>query len=234
MGGPRDWVSGARRRRARGAGSALPQPAQPPAGPPQVDQSTPDGGAVPPSELHTRRESLAKEFAELQWDLGGIAYEMAGRDHFRLDVLIRQAAKLQQVDAELSEVERLLKLEQAGAAGACPSCGALYARGAAFCWQCGGGLMETGAYPAPTAASPDVPNQPSQASVPQAAAAQAPSPPEPMPAPAPAPAPPISQAPAPAAPASAPPAQAPGPQPPQPAPPPPAPPPQALEGQVGG
>ena len=62
---------------------------------------------------------------------------MASRDHFRLDVLTLQAGKLQQVDAELSEVERLLKLEEAGAAGACPSCGALYARGAAFCWQCG-------------------------------------------------------------------------------------------------
>ena len=44
---------------------------------------------------------------------------MAIRDHFRLDVLTRQAAKLQQVDAELGEVERMLKLDQAGAAGAC-------------------------------------------------------------------------------------------------------------------
>ena len=69
---------------------------------------------------------------------------MASRDHFRLDVLTLQAAKLQQVDAELSEAERLLKLEQAGAAGSCPSCGALYARGAAFCWQCGAGLMGDG------------------------------------------------------------------------------------------
>ena len=77
-----------------------------------------------------RREALAREFAELQWDLGGLAYEMAGRDHFRLDVLIRQAAKLQQVDAELSEVERLLKLEEAGAAGVLPVLrSALRARG---------------------------------------------------------------------------------------------------------
>jgi hypothetical protein len=42
---------------------------------------------------------------------------MAIRDHFRLDVLSRQAAKLQQVDAELAEVERMLTLGQAGAAG---------------------------------------------------------------------------------------------------------------------
>ena len=82
-----------------------------------------------------------RELVELQWDLGGLAYEMAIRDHFRLDVLTRQAAKLQQVDAELGEVERMLKLDQAGAAGACGDCGALYAQGSVFCWQCGKDLM---------------------------------------------------------------------------------------------
>ncbi len=92
-------------------------------------------------DLQQRRESLAAQLAELQWDLGGLAYEMAIRDHFRLDVLSRQAAKLQQVDAELAEVERMLKLNEAGAAGACGSCGALYARGSVFCWQCGKDLM---------------------------------------------------------------------------------------------
>ncbi len=92
-------------------------------------------------ELERRREQLAAQLTELQWDLGGVAYEMAIRDHFRLDVLTRQAAKLQQVDAELAEVERLLRLDQAGAAGACGNCGALYARGAVFCWQCGKDLM---------------------------------------------------------------------------------------------
>jgi hypothetical protein len=92
-------------------------------------------------DLQRRRDRLAKELVDLQWDLGGLAYEMAIRDHFRLDVLTRQAAKLQQIDAELSEVERMLKLGQAGAAGACGSCGALYAQGSAFCWQCGKDLM---------------------------------------------------------------------------------------------
>ena len=76
-------------------------------------------GAAEPSELERRRDRLAEELAELQWDLGGLAYEMAARDHFRLDVLTRQAARLQTVDAELGEVERLLRLEQAGAAGSC-------------------------------------------------------------------------------------------------------------------
>jgi hypothetical protein len=92
-----------------------------------------------------RRDRLARQLAELQWDLGGLTYEMASRDHFRLDVLARQAARLQQVDAELAEVERMLKLDQAGAAGACGSCGALYARGSVYCWQCGKGLMPQGA-----------------------------------------------------------------------------------------
>lgn len=93
-------------------------------------------------ELRRRREQLSQRLTELQWDLGGLAYEMAIRDHFRLDTLSRQAAKLQQVDAELAEVERMLKLGQAGAAGACGNCGALYAQGSAFCRQCGKELIE--------------------------------------------------------------------------------------------
>jgi hypothetical protein len=93
------------------------------------------------SDLQRRRDRLARELVDLQWDLGGLAYEMAIRDHYRLDVLNARAAKLQQVDAELAEVERMLKLDQAGAAGACDNCGALYAQGAAFCWQCGRDLM---------------------------------------------------------------------------------------------
>ena len=108
---------------------------QEPAGPPPP--------AVGPGELARRRERLGRQFAELQWDLGGLTYEMAVRDHFRLDVLVRQAARLQEVDVELGEVERLLGLEEAGAAGSCPSCGSLYARGAMFCAQCGTRLMDT-------------------------------------------------------------------------------------------
>jgi hypothetical protein len=102
--------------------------------------SSPVGTPVDQSDLLRRREELSRKFAELQWDLGGVAYEMAARDHYRLDVLNKQAAKLQEVDAELGQVERLLKLGEAGAAGSCPSCGALQARGAIFCWQCGNEL----------------------------------------------------------------------------------------------
>jgi hypothetical protein len=94
-----------------------------------------------PAELVARRDQLASQLAELQWDLGGLVYEMARRDHFRLDVVVGQAAKLQEVDAELGEVERLLHLERAGAGGTCPACGALHAHGAVYCWQCGTDLM---------------------------------------------------------------------------------------------
>jgi hypothetical protein len=97
----------------------------------------PTGKSVGQTELIAKREALARAFVELQWDLGGMAYEMASRDHFRLDVLNRQAAELQKVDAELGQIERMMKLDDAGAAGSCPSCGALQARGAVFCWQCG-------------------------------------------------------------------------------------------------
>jgi hypothetical protein len=102
----------------------------------------PEPGSVGTDSLRKRRDELATRVAELQWDLGGLTYEMASRDHFRLEVLVRQAARLQEADAELAEVERMLRLETAGAAGSCANCGALHARGAVFCWQCGASLLE--------------------------------------------------------------------------------------------
>lgn len=94
------------------------------------------------SELQRRRDRLAEQVTELHWDLGGLTYGMAIRDHFRLDVLVRRAATLQERDAELAEVERLLRMEQGGVAGVCPSCAAPHSRGAVYCWQCGATLME--------------------------------------------------------------------------------------------
>jgi hypothetical protein len=102
------------------------------------------GAAVavdPNAELRARRNALAEEVAELTWDLGGLTYEMAIRDHFRLDVLVRRAAALQERDAELGEVERLLAAADQGVTGACRSCGAPHSRGAAYCWKCGQPLM---------------------------------------------------------------------------------------------
>jgi hypothetical protein len=95
--------------------------------------------------LRARRRQLAQRVAELTWDLGGLAYEMATRDHYRLDVLSRKAAELQQADAELDELQRLLAGAEAGIHGTCRSCGAVHSRGAAFCWHCGAPLLEEAA-----------------------------------------------------------------------------------------
>ena len=130
--GVRDGVTAGLRK----VGLAQPAPPTPPTpGPPGSAQALDESG------LAAQRARLAERFAEIQWDLGGMAYEMAIRDHFRLDVLVRRAAELQEVEAQLAETERLLRLEQGGAAGACPSCGSLYARGAVFCWNCGYRLL---------------------------------------------------------------------------------------------
>ncbi len=107
------------------------------------------------ASLRRRRDELASQVAELHWDLGGLTYEMAIRDHFRLDVLLQRAAQLQERDAELAELERLLRLEEGASVGECPKCGAPHSRGALFCWQCGTQLMgraENGAPPEPVAA----------------------------------------------------------------------------------
>ncbi len=74
------------RRRPRRARSAAALAERPPAA---------GARASGPAELVKRRDELVGRFAELQWDLGGLIYEMARRDHFRLDVVVRQAAKLQ-------------------------------------------------------------------------------------------------------------------------------------------
>jgi hypothetical protein len=90
-------------------------------------------------ELLAKRERLIERFAAMQLDLGGVYYEMAIRDHLRDEVLIRKAAEMQRVDAELRQVEGVLDSGGSGA-NKCPSCDALYAPGAAFCSQCGGAV----------------------------------------------------------------------------------------------
>jgi hypothetical protein len=101
-----------------------------------------DGGSL--AELRQLRVELAERVASLTWDLGGLTYEMAVRDHYRLDVLARRAAELQQADAQLGEVERLLAATEAGVGGACRACGAVHSRGAAYCWRCGSPLLREG------------------------------------------------------------------------------------------
>ena len=80
---------------------------------PPPDDGSPSPQQSPPprydtAQLERRREELAAQVAELHWDLGGLAYEMAIRDHFRNDVLLSRAAQLQELDTELAEVERKL------------------------------------------------------------------------------------------------------------------------------
>ncbi len=99
------------------------------------------------AELIAQRDRLLEKFTVMQADLGGAFYEMAIRDHVRLDVLTRKAAELQRVDAELLAVERVLELERADAAGLCPGCGAPYGHAVRFCAQCGTPLVPTEAGP---------------------------------------------------------------------------------------
>jgi hypothetical protein len=92
-------------------------------------------------DLERRRDELQARVAELQWDLGGLVYEMATRDRIRVDVIVKRAAVLQDADAELAEVERILRMEQTSTAGTCKTCGAPHSRGAAYCWQCGSPIL---------------------------------------------------------------------------------------------
>lgn len=106
-----------------------------------------DTPATGPSEsqvvdLERRRDVLKARVAELQWDLGGLVYEMAIRDRIRVDVLVKRAALLQDADSELGEIERILRLEHSGTAGTCPSCGAPHSTGASYCWQCGQPILQ--------------------------------------------------------------------------------------------
>jgi hypothetical protein len=132
--------------------NGAPPPVDPPAGASEQPTATivPVGGLAKGqttlngsmAELRRRRYELAERVAELTWDLGGLTYEMAIRDHYRLDVLARRASELQQADAQLGEVQRLLATAEAGVHGQCRSCGAVHSRGASFCWHCGAGLLE--------------------------------------------------------------------------------------------
>ena len=101
-----------------------------------------DPGAEGTVDLERRRDQLTARVAELQWDLGGLVYEMAIRDRIRIDVIVKRAAALQDADAELSEVERILRIEQTATAGSCSSCQAPHSSGAVYCWQCGQPLLE--------------------------------------------------------------------------------------------
>lgn len=118
---------------------ASPSGESPGAPPPLTSRSRIDNDKI--VDLKRRRDSLNARVAELQWDLGGLVYEMAVRNQIRVDLIVTRAAILQDADAELAEVERILRLEETGMAGACRSCGSPHSSGASYCWQCGQPLM---------------------------------------------------------------------------------------------
>jgi hypothetical protein len=115
---------------------AVAAPAAPAGGSAPAAGRSPSAAPAPDAELLAQRERLTERFALMQSELGGLFYEMAIRDHVKLDVLAVKAAALQRVDAELAQVEHLLGQGGAEPGGRCPSCGAVHARGAAFCSQC--------------------------------------------------------------------------------------------------
>jgi len=109
---------------------------------PAVESFAPPSASDDIVDLERRRDQLRSRVAELQWDLGGLVYEMAIRDHIKVDLIVRRAAVLQDADAELNEVERILRTEQTGASGACGTCAAPHSSGATYCWQCGMPLLQ--------------------------------------------------------------------------------------------
>ncbi|HET9677789.1 MAG TPA: hypothetical protein VFP21_09830 [Solirubrobacterales bacterium] len=109
---------------------------------PQPTEPSPES-----KDLEAQRDRLLEKFTVMQADLGGAFYEMAIRDHVRLDVLTRKAAELQRVDAELLAVERLLEIERTDAAGHCPACNSPFGPADRFCPQCGSSLVATEAAP---------------------------------------------------------------------------------------
>ncbi|HET9121119.1 MAG TPA: hypothetical protein VFN72_11370 [Solirubrobacterales bacterium] len=100
-------------------------------------------GAEQPAnrELIAERDRLLEKFTVMQTDLGGAFYEMAIRDHVKLDVLTRKAAELQRVDVELGQIEEAI--EQLGdSTGECARCGTAFEPGARFCSRCGNELAK--------------------------------------------------------------------------------------------
>jgi len=116
-----------------------PAPAQKPPAPQGL--ASPAIGQELLVDLERRRDQLVARVAELQWDLGGLVYEMAIRNQIKVEVLVKRAVALQDADAELSEVERIVRTEETGTAGTCSNCSAPHSSGATYCWQCGQPLL---------------------------------------------------------------------------------------------
>jgi hypothetical protein len=95
---------------------------------------------APDAELLAQRDRLVERFAVMQSELGGLFYEMAIREHIRMEVLMPRAAELQRLDAELGQLQRMIDTGASSIGGNCPACGGVYAPGAAFCALCGSAI----------------------------------------------------------------------------------------------
>jgi hypothetical protein len=137
MAGLSDMIRGGRNPKRRSGGASGSRSGSGSGAPPLTASSKTHHELEGAVDLTRRRDQLQARVAELQFDLGGLVYEMAIRDRIRVEVIVQRAAVLQDADAELGEVERILRLEQTSTAGSCRVCGAPHSAGAAFCWQCG-------------------------------------------------------------------------------------------------
>src|ERR1700745_2766471 len=95
-------VRGAVRRPRRGA--AAHGGSQPPVNGAAFPSPSTEQGMV---DLQRRRDQLNARVAELQWDLGGLVYEMAIRDRIRVDVLVKRGALLHEGASQVGDVERI-------------------------------------------------------------------------------------------------------------------------------
>ena len=94
-------------------------------------------------DLERRRDQLVARVAELQWDLGGLVYEMAIRNRIQR----RGAGQARgRAPGRRRRTERGRTASCAWSRPARPaparSCGAPHSSGATFCWQCGQPLLE--------------------------------------------------------------------------------------------
>lgn len=105
-----------------------------------------------PGRLRRRRKRLLREREQAVFHLGGLAYELHGRDLLDQEVLRRRAEQIGEIDDTVHAIDgRLAELaaarhqrrnggEGAATVGNCLPCRAPFYAEAQFCWRCGSRL----------------------------------------------------------------------------------------------